>query len=133
MIKDYLTFLILLLLIDFIYLFSLKKVHSKVISEIQNTSLKIKYLPASIFYLIAPLAYIFIIKPLSNSQSISKKNNLTQLLKYGALMGLLMYGTFDATNLALFDKYPAWYALMDTAWGMIAISVASVLTYKIVG
>ena len=133
MMKDYIVFLIVLLLIDSIYLFSLKKIHSKVISTIQNEPLNVKYKYASIFYLIAPLAYTNFIKTLSKSQSNSKKNILIQLLKYGSLMGLLMYGTFDATNLALFNKYPEWYALMDTAWGMIAISIASILTFKIVG
>ena len=125
-IKSYIVFLIVLLLVDSIYLFSLKKVHSKVIQKVQGSPLEIKYFPASLFYLMAPLGYIFLIKPLAN------KNN-SKIMMYGLLVGLLMYGTFDATNLALFKNYPGWYALMDTLWGMFAIMITSIITNKIVG
>ena len=124
--KKYITFLISLLLIDSIYLYGLKNIHNRVVKDIQSSDLQLRLLPGSLFYLLAPLSYVLFVDKLSDKK---EKN----ILKYGALMGLLMYGTFDATNAALFKKYPYWYAFMDTLWGMFAIMMASWITFKIVG
>ena len=125
-VKKYITFLLSLLFVDSIYLYGLKNIHNKVVKGIQNTNLQLRLLPGSIFYLLAPLSYVLFVDKLSNK-------NETNILKYGALMGLLMYGTFDATNAALFERYPYWYAFMDTLWGMFAIMMASWITFKLVG
>jgi uncharacterized membrane protein len=127
-IKEYVLFLILLVIIDSFYLFGLKDTHNKVFEKVQKSKLEVNLKYGSLFYLLAPIAYIYFIKPLSSKD----KNNITQIAKYGALMGLLMYGTFDITNLALFKDYPSWYALMDTLWGTFAIMLTSILTFKII-
>jgi uncharacterized membrane protein len=123
--KKYISFIILLILIDSIYLFGLKNIHNKQIKDIQKEDLQVRYYPAILFYLIAGLAYIYIIYPLG-------KKNETDIIKYGALMGLLMYGTFDFTNLALFKNYTLKYALIDTIWGMTAMAITSYLVFKII-
>ena len=123
-INVYTTFLLSLMLIDSIYIFGLKKIHSTVVKKVQHTDLKLRILPALIFYCIAPLAYIYFIQPLS-------KGDIGKLGMFAGIMGLLMYGTFDFTNLALFTNYPVSYALMDTTWGIIAITLASLITHYI--
>jgi len=123
-IKVYLTFLLSLLLIDSIYIIGLKKIHSTTIQNIQKSPLQLKVLPALAFYCIAPLAYIYFIQPLS-------KDDIGKIGMYAGIMGLLMYGTFDFTNLALFTNFPTSYALMDTTWGIIAITLASLITHYI--
>lgn len=123
--KKYISFIILLILIDSIYLFGLKDIHNKQIKDIQKDDLQVKYYPAILFYLIAGLAYIYVIYPLG-------KKSEKDIIKYGALMGLLMYGTFDFTNLALFKNYTLKYALMDTIWGTFVMGFVSYLLYKII-
>ena len=123
-IKVYFTFLVALILIDTIYILGLKKIHSTVVQKVQGSPLQLKIVPALLFYAIAPLAYIYFIQPLS-------KDDIGKLGMFAGIMGLLMYGTFDFTNLALFSNYPIEYALMDTTWGIIAITLASLITHYI--
>lgn len=38
---------------------------------------------------------------------------------YGAFLGALAYGTYDLTNLATLQGYPASLAFLDLAWGTV--------------
>lgn len=45
----------------------------------------------------------------------------------GAFLGLAVYGVFNATNAAIFSRYPVRMALQDTLWGTALFSAASAL------
>ncbi len=54
---------------------------------------------------------------------------LSKAVSKGALAGLFAYGTYDLTNLAVLDGYPAAIAIVDISWGMIATASASGVGY----
>jgi len=123
MLKLFLTFMIILVIIDSIWVLGANKLHSSVVKRVQKSELSVDLIAALMFYLLVPLAYIFLILPLSKNE--------TDAFKYGILLGALMYGTFDLTNKAIFKDYPWSYTVADMTWGTLCIGVVSFITYKI--
>uniref|UniRef100_A0A6C0KPP2 DUF2177 family protein n=1 Tax=viral metagenome TaxID=1070528 RepID=A0A6C0KPP2_9ZZZZ len=119
----FVTFMILTLIIDSIWVVGANKIHSSVIQGVQKSPLKVSLLPAFLFYLLVPLGYLFIIKKLATDTK--------SAFLYGMLLGLLMYGTFDLTNKAVFEDYPWAYTIADMTWGTFVIGLVSAITYKI--
>ena len=123
MLKEYITFMILLLLIDSLWIMGASKLHTSVVQKVQKSPLKVNYIPAFLFYIIASLGFVLIIQKLSHS--------VKEAFQYGLILGLLMYGTFDLTNKAIFVDYPWWYTMADMTWGTLVVGIVSALTYKI--
>lgn len=123
MLTTFITFMILTLLIDSIWVIGANKIHSSVVQNVQKSPLKVSLLPAMLFYLLVPLGYVFIIKKLAT--------DVKSAFMYGMLLGLLMYGTFDLTNKAVFKDYPWPYTIADMTWGTLVIGVVSALTFKL--
>jgi uncharacterized membrane protein len=77
---------------------------------------------AIVFYLLYIVGIlIFAVRPGLEAGS------LLTALKYGALFGFFAYMTYDLTNLATLEGWPARLAVIDTVWGSVLTgSVASV-------
>jgi uncharacterized membrane protein len=118
-IKDYIKFILIYLVIDYIWLS--KEIHKKHVYNIQKKELKLNLLAASLFYLLAPLYFFYYIKPLSV--------NKTDALKKGMLLGFLVYSTYDLTNKAIFEDYSWTYAFSDIAWGTFVLGIVSYIMY----
>ena len=121
-ITTYIKFIVVYILVDMIWIIGATKSHNKMIEDVQGSKLVVDPVAASMYYLMAPLAYIFIIKPLSK--------NKTDVIKNAMLVGLLMYGTFDLTNKALFKNYTWKYAVSDILWGMTSMAVSSSIVFS---
>jgi uncharacterized membrane protein len=121
--KKYITFLIIYLLIDLTYIYTFRNFHAKVVSDVQKSPLILNPIAGSLFYIIAPLAYLNFIEPDATS--------VNQVLERGAKIGFLMYGTFDLTNKALFVSYPWSYTALDMLWGTFCFSLTSAIVYKL--
>ena len=121
-IATYIKFIVVYILVDMIWIIGANKSHNKMIEDVQGSKLIVDPVAASMYYLMAPLAYIFIIKPLSK--------NKTDVIKNAMLVGLLMYGTFDLTNKALFKNYTWKYAVSDILWGMTSMAVSSSIVFS---
>lgn len=121
-ITTYIKFIVVYILVDMIWIVGSNKLHNKMIEDVQGSKLVVDNIAASMYYLMAPLAYIFIIKPLSK--------NKTDVVKNAMLVGLLMYGTFDLTNKALFKNYTWKYAISDMVWGMVSMTVTSSIVFN---
>ena len=75
----------------------------------------------------AIFCYFFIILGL-NYLVIQKNNNLTDAF----ILGLTTYGIFEATNMAIFNKWNlSGYALLDIVWGGVLYATTTYLTDKI--
>ena len=122
--KDFISFMILLLVIDSVWVIGAGKIHSSVVQAVQKSPIKVSILPALLFYVLAPIGYVYITKKLATDTK--------SAFLYGMLLGLLMYGTFDLTNKAIFVDYPWPYAIADMTWGTLAVGVVSALTYKLI-
>jgi uncharacterized membrane protein len=97
-------FLLFLLLLDSIYIWSQYPVFLKMYNNIQG-ELKVRYWSAALCYIfLGILLYHFILKP---------KKPVSEAF----LLGLCVYGVYDSTNYALLKKYSLKVAIMDTLWG----------------
>jgi uncharacterized membrane protein len=82
--------------------------------------------PAVVFYLLyaAGLVYFAV-------QSALRRGSLTHAVKRGAMLGLVAYGTYDLSNWATLQGWPAQMALVDLAWGTVASAVAATVGYQV--
>ena len=74
------------------------------------------------------ICYIFMIFGV-NYFIIQKKASLLDAF----LFGIVIYGVYDATSYALFSKWSAKLAIIDTIWGGILMMTTAYLTYKLSG
>jgi uncharacterized membrane protein len=109
----------LLIAIDLIYLSIISKSYKKQIIDIQKSPLKLNIHGAIITYLIMTFGLNYFI--------IKENKSPTDAL----LLGLVIYGIYDGTNYALFKKWDAKIAIIDTMWGGILFYVVTNLVYKL--
>jgi uncharacterized membrane protein len=119
----YLSSLIPMLVIDFIWLTTMsKRFYSVHIGHLMSGSPKL--IPAAIFYLIYALGVaVLIILPAIHNQS-----GIGKVFLLGALLGLVAYGTYDLTNQATLKNWPTIVALVDLAWGALVTGIVSVIS-----
>lgn len=121
-IKSFLIVGIIIFSIDLIYLYTCGSIFTKQIKIIQNKEVVVKKIPAFIAYLFLTLAlYYFIIRKKDNY----KTNN--DMIKDAVILGVLIYGIFDATNMALIDKWTINLFIIDTIWGGILFGLSTYL------
>ncbi|MFK3970387.1 DUF2177 family protein [Pseudomonas sp. NPDC087358] len=82
--------------------------------------------PAVLFYLIY-IAGIVLIGVLPGVRS----GSAAHAAGYSALLGVMAYGTYDLTNWATLQGWPAQLALVDWAWGTFASGVAGAVGYGV--
>ena len=111
--------IIITLVLDITYLTLTKGSYNSVVKSVQGSEIKLNYIAAA-------LAYFFIV--FIHYYYIEKKN---ATLRESGMLGLCAYGIFNATNLAIFDKWTWEIAILDTLWGATAFITSSYL-YKII-
>ena len=121
----YLTFLITLITVDLIWLLGIAKtLYRDQMGELMATEPKL--LIGLFFYLLYSLGIcIFVIRPALSKQS------LLHAIQYGALFGFFCYMTYDLTNLAVIQNFPAKLALIDIAWGTFVSALCAGFAYWI--
>ena len=101
-------FLIILLFIavDSIWLIGGSSLSSKMVRDIQGSPITIRFIPAILVYV--ALAYLVYLPKTS---------------KEAFLLGLSVYAVYDFTNLAILKNYSLQFALMDSIWGGILMTI----------
>jgi uncharacterized membrane protein len=119
----YFSFLITLIVVDFIWLLGIaKNLYRSEMGDLMASDPKL--LAGLAFYLLYALGVcIFVIIP-----ALSKQSWMHALL-YGALFGLFCYMTYDLTNLAVIRDFPTRLAFIDIAWGSLVTATSSVIAY----
>ena len=104
---------IILILIDSIYLHTMKSYLMNQVQKVQNTAITPNYIAIFICYvfLITGLNY-FIIKP---NKSVSD----------AFLLGIVIYGVYETTNWATFKNWSTITVIMDTLWGGILFALTT--------
>lgn len=97
---------VLIFLIDIPWLYGVSEWSNQLIRNIQGSSLEMSIAPAIVVYL--ALGYLATIP-----------NNLQEAF----LLGLSVYAVFDFTNLAMFKKYDVQFAIADSLWGGVLMSL----------
>ena len=103
---NFLFIILLFVAVDSIWLISGSSLSSRMVQDIQGSPITIRFLPAVIVYV--ALAYLV---------SIPKTS------KEAFLLGLSTYAIYDFTNYAILKKYSLQFALMDTFWGGILMTI----------
>lgn len=70
-------------------------------------------LAALAFYLIYVAGLVHFV----TSPALREDHSLARTVRQGALLGLLAYATWDLTNLAVIEGFPAALVPIDLAWG----------------
>jgi len=109
---------IILLTLDFIYIYATFNEFRLQIAEVQRVVLQVKYLGAILcyFFLIFGL-YYFILR--------EHKSVLDAML-----FGFVIYGVYDTTTYAVLKKWKLKLMVMDTLWGGALMGLTTWLTYK---
>tara|TARA_A100001015_G_C14821706_1_gene644946 strand:- start:246 stop:620 length:375 start_codon:yes stop_codon:yes gene_type:complete len=119
--EEYLYVISFILLINFIYLFSLKSYVLKIIKNIQNQDIKINKFSFILSYLLISFGlYFFIIKPRKNVED-------------AFILGILVYGFYHLKNLSFLSKWDLFLGMIETLFGGISFYLTTYLTYKYVG
>jgi uncharacterized membrane protein len=109
---------IILLTLDFIYIYATFNEFRLQIAEVQRVVLQLKYLGAILcyFFLIFGL-YYFILR--------EHKSVFDAML-----FGFVIYGVYDTTTYAVLKKWKLKLMIMDTLWGGALMGLTTWLTYK---
>ena len=110
---------IILLCLDFLYLYFMKNYFNKQVKVIQNSPLKVNLLGMI-------LSYLFILIGLNYFIIIPNKS-----ISDAFLLGLVIYGVFDTTNYALFKSWSIITLVIDTLWGASLFAITTFLVKKI--
>ena len=103
---NFLLIILLFVAVDSIWLIGGSSLSSRMVQDIQGSPITIRFLPAVVVYV--ALAYLV---------SIPKTS------KEAFLLGLSTYAIYDFTNYAILKKYSLQFALMDTIWGGILMTI----------
>ena len=80
--------------------------------------------PALIFYLLYAWGLVaFVVLPAL------RRHRLGHAASRGVLLGLVAYGTYDLSNWATLQGWPAQMAIVDMLWGSFASAVAASVGY----
>ena len=121
MIPDILTYAILLVLIDSLYLSFISVPFGNMIKEIQGSGMKVKLFPAIVVYVSLVASWMVFIYPEL------KKRTLKETMLRSGLLGFFIYSVFDFTNMAVIKDYRLGLAIIDSLWGGILFSITTAL------
>lgn len=107
-----------MIIIDSIYLSTIKNFANKQIMLVQNKPINIKILGAI-------ACYVFLVIVL-NYFIISQKKSIYDAF----LLGICVYGVYESTNYAILDNWMISFAIMDTIWGGILLGLTTFIVYN---
>jgi len=110
---------VIMLILDFSYLYLFKDFMLPILKNIQKADVKVNIWSALACYIILVSGlYYFIIR-----KNASPKDAF--------LLGVLINGVYETTNYAFFKDWSPLLVILDTLWGGILLSTTTFLYYKI--
>ena len=100
--------------------------YNKLIKNIQGSSIKLRYIPAMISYILIILGYFLYVEPRMNT--INKKDLLKYSFLYGGVFGIIVYGIYDFTNLATIKNWSLFVSIIDMLWGGILFTIVTYIS-----
>lgn len=97
---------VLIFLVDIPWLYSVSGWSNQMIRNIQGSSLEMKILPAAVVYI--ALGYLA---------------TLPNTVQEAFLLGSTVYAVYDFTNLATLKNYEVSFAIADSLWGGVLMSI----------
>ena len=122
----YLCFLIPMLAIDAVWLFTMsKRFYSNLIGSLLADSPRLA--PAAVFYLVYALGASILVVV----RAVDSGSGYPQVFLWGALLGLFAYATYDLTNQATLKEWPVIVTVVDLIWGSLLTGVVSIIAVSL--
>jgi len=122
----YFCFLIPMLAIDAVWLFTMsKRFYSNQIGNLLTDSPRLA--PAAVFYLIYALGASILVVV----RAVDAGSGYLQVFLWGALLGLFAYATYDLTNQATLKEWPVIVTIVDLIWGALLTAVVSIISVSL--
>lgn len=122
MLRTFLIVAVAILIMDSIWLTLQYDFNTSIIKNVQKSTMKIRYIPAALVYVLVPFSVTYF--------AILQSKSVKESMHKGALLGLCTYGIYDLTNLATFDNWTIRMAIQDMAWGTFLCGVSAGIGYK---
>ena len=119
MFNKYILAAIILLVIDFFFIFSVRNLFNNIITTIQGEKMKINIMAASLAYLFLVVVYNYFIV----------RDNRGMLDAF--ILGVCIYGVYEFTNKALIKKWQTKAIILDTIWGGVLFALTTFVSQKI--
>ena len=118
-ITDIVTYSIILVLVDAVFLKVISNEYGKMIQKIQGSKMEVNMGAAIVVYVaLVGVWYVFIHPEI-------KKKGLKEALCKAFILGLCTYAIYDFTNMALLKDYRLDLAVIDSVWGGLLFSVST--------
>lgn len=118
--KEIILISVIMLCIDFIYLYSVGNYFNQQVKIIQGSDLVMRKLGGFICYPFLVLGlYYFVIKNKKNY-----KSNM-DLVRDATILGWVIYMVYESTNYAIFKKWKMETILLDGLWGGILFGLTA--------
>ena len=114
---------LLFLVIDGIYLYSMRHFFNNLVKRIQGKNINLKVEGVI-------LCYIFLISGLNYFVILNDKLKDDQKIKNAFWLGIIIFGVFETTCFAMFDNWNIKTVMLDTMWGGILFSATTLFTLK---
>ena len=118
-IVDIITYSVILVLVDSVFLKVISNEYGKMIQKIQGGKMEVNMGAALVVYVaLVGVWYVFIYPEI-------KKKGLKEALCKAFILGLCTYAIYDFTNMAILKDYRLDLAVIDSIWGGLLFSVST--------
>lgn len=118
-ITDIVTYSIILVLVDAVFLNVISNEYGKMIQKIQGSKMEVNMGAALVVYIaLVGIWYVFIHPEI-------KKKGLKEALCKAFILGLFTYAIYDFTNMAILKDYRFDLAVIDSVWGGLLFSMST--------
>ena len=118
-IVDIVTYSVILVLVDAVFLKVISNEYGKMIQKIQGSKMEVNMGAALVVYIALVGVWCVFIHPEI------KKKGLKEALCKAFILGLCTYAIYDFTNMALLKDYRLDLAVIDSVWGGLLFSVST--------
>ena len=124
MILEFITILILFILLDMIWFsISVSNIYTPAFTKIQGAPPSYRITGGLFAWVLLALGVYLFVLPMSKSS--------TDAFIYGAIFGLIVFGVYNGTNYATFKDWNMNIFLSDVIYGTAVTSIISLITYSI--
>jgi uncharacterized membrane protein len=116
------------LILDAIWLTSMKSSYNAMVQRVQHAPLTVKYIHAVASYICVVLGVVFFAVPLARASGYPK---FLAAVLYGGGLGLVVYGVWNFTNLAVFKDYDLVMGMTDLTWGIVLFTLVTYVLLNI--
>lgn len=113
------------LALDALWIYLNFNMYKSMYSRIQGSSINFNALYATYAYIFILLSVFLLVVP-----KLDHNDGLCECALKGGVVGLCIYGVYNFTNLALFNSWSPFVAIIDTLWGGVLYTC---IAYALVG